>query len=58
MHLRAGRTVICTFDADGQHSPQAVGDLLEGLIVLVPTSLWARDSYKSAPPFPRSEDSC
>lgn len=29
--LARGADVICTFDADGQHSPQAVGDLLESL---------------------------
>ena len=29
--LARGARAICTFDADGQHSPQAVMDLLEGL---------------------------
>lgn len=29
--LRKGAHYVCTFDADGQHSPQAVNDLLEAL---------------------------
>jgi polyprenyl-phospho-N-acetylgalactosaminyl synthase len=29
--LRKGAQFICTFDADGQHSPHAVNDLLEAL---------------------------
>jgi glycosyltransferase involved in cell wall biosynthesis len=29
--LAHGAGFVCTFDADGQHSPQAITDLLEGL---------------------------